>query len=99
MAAELSAANTASRQSAVTTAGSLTFGSPSMPRSASLARSPGGLNPFPQPTIRAAMSGEPDNLVLVYLRRLDEKVDHLLDDVQDLKHRVTSLEARVAALQ
>jgi hypothetical protein len=39
------------------------------------------------------MSGELDNLVLVYLRRIDGKIDRLTEDVQDLKHRVTSLEA------
>ena len=36
------------------------------------------------------MSEEPDNLILVYLRRIDGKIDRLTDDVQDLKHRVTS---------
>src|SRR5215471_2848890 len=45
------------------------------------------------------MSQEPDNLVLVYLRRIDGKIDRLTDDVQDLKHRVTSLEGRVASLE
>jgi hypothetical protein len=45
------------------------------------------------------MSGEPDNLVLVYLRRIDEKVDRVIDDIQDLKHRVTSLEGRVASIR
>ena len=34
------------------------------------------------------MSAEPDNLVLVYLRRIDSKIDRLTDDMQDLKHRV-----------
>jgi hypothetical protein len=33
--------------------------------------------------MRATMSGEPDNLVLVYLRRLDEKLDRRIGDVQD----------------
>ena len=45
------------------------------------------------------MSGEPDSLVLVYLRRIDGKIDRLIDDVQDLKHRVTSLEGQVAGLR
>jgi hypothetical protein len=44
------------------------------------------------------MSGEPDNLVLVYLRRIDGKIDRLTDDIQDLKHRVTSLEGQFAGL-
>ena len=42
------------------------------------------------------MSEEPENLVLVYLRRIDGKIDRLTDDVQDLKHRVTLLEDQVA---
>ena len=41
---------------------------------------------------------EPENLVLVYLRRLDEKMDHLLDGVQDLKRRMTLLELQVSTL-
>ena len=45
------------------------------------------------------MSEEPENLVLVYLRRIDAKVDRLMEDVQDLKHRVTSLEGQVAGLR
>ena len=45
------------------------------------------------------MTDQPDNLVLVYLRRLDEKVDRLLGDMQDLKHRVTSLERQVADIR
>ena len=45
------------------------------------------------------MSEEPDNLVLVYLRRIDAKTDRLTEDVQDLKHRVTSLEGQVAGLR
>ena len=42
------------------------------------------------------MSDQPENLVLVYLRRIDEKVDRVLEDMRDLKHRVSSLEAQVA---
>jgi outer membrane murein-binding lipoprotein Lpp len=34
-----------------------------------------------------------------YLRRVDEKVDRLLGDMQDLKHRVTSLERQVADIR
>lgn len=45
------------------------------------------------------MSGEPENLILVYLRRIDGKIDRLTDDVQDLKHRVTSLEGQVASIR
>jgi len=35
---------------------------------------------------------------LAYLRRIDEKVDRLISDVQDLKARMTSLESQVAHL-
>jgi predicted nuclease with TOPRIM domain len=45
-----------------------------------------------------AMSDAPDNLVLVYLRRLDEKTDRLADDMRDVKARLTSLEGQVALL-
>jgi outer membrane murein-binding lipoprotein Lpp len=45
------------------------------------------------------MSEEPDNLVLVYLRRIDGKVDRLIEDIQDVKHRVTSLEGQVASIR
>jgi predicted nucleic acid-binding Zn-ribbon protein len=39
-----------------------------------------------------SMTDQPDNLMLVYLRRIDAKMDRVLDDIQDLKHRVTALE-------
>jgi hypothetical protein len=45
------------------------------------------------------MSGEPDNLVLLYLRRIDAKVDRVIDDIQDVKHRVTSLEGPMASVR
>jgi predicted nucleic acid-binding Zn-ribbon protein len=38
----------------------------------------------------------PDNLVLQFLRRLDEKVDRITDDMQDLKHRMTAIEIQIA---
>ena len=41
------------------------------------------------------MSDAPDNLVLVYLRRLDEKMDRVAEDVRDLKHRVTAVERQL----
>ena len=44
------------------------------------------------------MTDRPEDLVLVYLRRLDEKLDRVIDDVQDLKHRMTAMEKTVAAL-
>lgn len=44
------------------------------------------------------MSDQPDNIVLIYLRRIDEKLDRVIGDVQDLKRRVTSLEENTARL-
>jgi phage shock protein A len=44
------------------------------------------------------MSDQPTELILVMLRRLDQKVDRLVDDVQDLKHRMTMVEQQVANL-
>ena len=41
---------------------------------------------------------EPESLVLVYLRRIDEKVDRLIDDVHDLKVRVTNVEEGLAGI-
>ena len=38
-------------------------------------------------------------LVLVYSHRIDGKIDRLTDDVQDLEHRVTSLEGQVASIR
>jgi hypothetical protein len=45
------------------------------------------------------MAGAPENLVLVYLRPLDEKVDRVLEGVRDPKLRVTSLDRQVADLR
>lgn len=44
------------------------------------------------------MTEEPDNIVLRYLRRIDEKFDRLIDDVRDLKVRTTSLEEGVVGI-
>lgn len=44
------------------------------------------------------MSDEPDNLVLVFLRRLDGKMDDLRADMADLKQRQTTLEVQVGHL-
>ena len=43
-----------------------------------------------------AVRDGPDNLILVYLRRVDEKTDRLTE--ADLGRRVTSLEGKVALL-
>jgi tetrahydromethanopterin S-methyltransferase subunit B len=45
------------------------------------------------------MSDESDDLVLVYLRRIDAKIDRLMEDVQDLKHQMESLERQVEGLK
>ena len=44
------------------------------------------------------MAEEPDNLTLVYLRRLDQKMDRVLEDVQDLKVRMTHVEEGLAGV-
>jgi predicted nucleic acid-binding Zn-ribbon protein len=45
------------------------------------------------------MADEPDNLVLQFLRRLDQKLDRVVDDVQELKIRMTSMEERLAGVE
>jgi hypothetical protein len=45
------------------------------------------------------MSDEPENPVLVYLRRIDEKIDRLSDDIGDLRQRVTSLDEQAARIR
>lgn len=44
------------------------------------------------------MSEQPDNIVLVYLRRIDEKVDALLDHLREVKSRLGFLERQYASL-
>lgn len=46
-----------------------------------------------------AMAQEPENLVLVYLRRIDQNVERLGEDVRDVKDRLTSVEERLASLE
>ena len=38
------------------------------------------------------MADEPDNLVLQYLRRIDAKLDGAIEDLKDLKVRMTAVE-------
>lgn len=45
------------------------------------------------------MADSVENLVLEYLRRLDGKVDGLIDDVRDLKLRASSVEMRLSTMQ
>lgn len=42
---------------------------------------------------------EPENLVLVYLRRIDSKVDAMAQDIRELKERVSSVEIAVASVR
>ncbi|MEM1103751.1 MAG: hypothetical protein AAGH48_06555 [Pseudomonadota bacterium] len=44
------------------------------------------------------MADEPENVVLIMLRRMDEKLDRVLDDVQNLKVRMTAVEEGLVAL-
>ncbi len=44
------------------------------------------------------MADQADNLVLVLLRRMDEKLDRVLDDMRDLKVRATGVEEGVAGV-
>ncbi|KPF72981.1 hypothetical protein IP69_03045 [Bosea sp. AAP35] len=44
------------------------------------------------------MSDEPDNIVLVMLRRIDAKLDRVGEDVHNLKVRMTSVEEGMAAM-
>ncbi len=44
------------------------------------------------------MTDEPDSLVLRILRGVDMKLDRIIDDVGDLKRRMTSVEGQVSLL-
>jgi archaellum component FlaC len=44
------------------------------------------------------MSDEPDNLVVVYLRRLDTKMDDLAADMVEVKERLGPLEAQYSSI-
>ncbi|MBX9827052.1 MAG: hypothetical protein K2Y27_18935 [Xanthobacteraceae bacterium] len=44
------------------------------------------------------MAGEPDNVVLVLLRKIDERTERMADDLQDLKVGVTSVEEGLAGV-
>ena len=45
------------------------------------------------------MTDEPESLVLRYLRRLDEKVDLVIDDLKEVKERLGRLEDGYAHLE
>ena len=42
------------------------------------------------------MTDEPDNLIVRYLRRIDEKVDRVVEDLREVKQRLSSIEVSVA---
>jgi predicted nuclease with TOPRIM domain len=44
------------------------------------------------------MADAPDNLIFEYLRRLDGKLDRVIDDLNDIKVRVTNLEEGLAGV-
>jgi archaellum component FlaC len=44
------------------------------------------------------MAGEPDNVVLVLLRKIDERTERISDDLQDRKVRMTSVEEGLAGV-
>lgn len=44
------------------------------------------------------MSDQPDNLVLVFLRRLDSKLDKLAEDMTEVKQRLGQLEGQYASI-
>jgi hypothetical protein len=44
------------------------------------------------------MSDQPESLTLIFLRRLDAKMDRVLDDMGDVRHRLTTLEIQVGQL-
>jgi glutathione S-transferase len=45
------------------------------------------------------MTDEPDNLVLRYLRRIDERLERVEADLRDLKGRMTLVEERLGYLE
>jgi predicted nucleic acid-binding Zn-ribbon protein len=45
------------------------------------------------------MVDAPDSLIFEYLRRLDAKLDRVIEDIGDLKIRVTAVEERLAQVE
>jgi archaellum component FlaC len=45
------------------------------------------------------MADEPDNVVLVLLRRMDAKMDRVIDDLHDVKVRLTAVEQGLNVVQ
>jgi archaellum component FlaC len=44
------------------------------------------------------MASEPDNVMLVFLRKIDERTERIAEDLQDLKVRVTGVEEGLAGV-
>ena len=44
------------------------------------------------------MAREPENMMLVLLRKIDERTERMAEDLQDLKVRVTSVEEGLAGV-
>ncbi len=44
------------------------------------------------------MAKEPENVVLVLLRKIDERTERMASDLQDLKMRMTSVEEGMAGV-
>lgn len=51
-----------------------------------------------EPCEDRVMSDEPENFVLTYLRRMDQKLDRVLAELGDHRIRLTRLEENVAGL-
>ncbi|MFZ3327936.1 MAG: hypothetical protein WA231_19525 [Methylocella sp.] len=45
------------------------------------------------------MVDAPDNVIFEYLRRLDMKLDHVIEDIGDMKIRMTAVEERIAQVE
>jgi archaellum component FlaC len=44
------------------------------------------------------MADEPDNILLQYMRRFDEKLDRVIDEMLDVKVRLTAVEEGLAGI-
>ena len=44
------------------------------------------------------MSGQPENLIFEYLRRFDTKIDRVIDELSDIKIRMTHVEEGLAGV-
>jgi len=44
------------------------------------------------------MADEPDNILLQYMRRFDEKLDRVVDEMLDVKVRLTAVEQGLAGI-